>query len=404
MKKLLSVSLLLAATLFVQAATDTIRIACVGNSITYGSTIKNSSVDSYPAVLGRLLGSPYQVRNFGFSGRTCLNKGDRPYMKEKMYQEALAFQPNVVVIKLGTNDTKPQNWQFQSEFKQDLTTMVRSFQQLKSQPKVYLCYPATAYSVQWSINDSIIVNGVIPYVNEVAKATGVTVIDLHQATANMAQLFPDNIHPNAEGAKVLAETVAQELLKASKVDSKANEKWLKGKSWAEGMKLEPHACVNVAEFKREYTNNPEAWKLVFRWLKENDPATVAVGKYVLDSANVTVTVTEGPSVRAFEKTKWEGHQKFVDLQYIAKGQEKMGIAPMAGVAKVTPYNVKKDVGFYQPDETKANYVVAKPGTFLLFFPSDAHRPNIQVEGCDTVRKIVFKVRSCWADLALNRTE
>ena len=89
---------------------DAVRVACVGNSITYGAGIKNRSHDSYPSVLGRLLGDKYWVKNFGVSARTMLNKGDRPYMKEQAYQQALAFNPNIVVIKLGTNDSKSFNW------------------------------------------------------------------------------------------------------------------------------------------------------------------------------------------------------------------------------------------------------------------------------------------------------
>ena len=89
---------------------DAIRVACIGNSITYGARIKNRDRDSYPAVLSRMLGEAYWVKNFGVSARTLLNKGDNPYMNEKAYQDALAFNPNIVVIKLGTNDSKSFNW------------------------------------------------------------------------------------------------------------------------------------------------------------------------------------------------------------------------------------------------------------------------------------------------------
>lgn len=215
MNKALFLSLFLFFAVGLQAA-DTIRVACVGNSITYGSGIKNRDTESYPAVLGQLLGAKYQVKNFGLSGRTLLNKGDRPYMKEKTFQTALAFQPNIVIIKLGTNDTKPQNWQFQSEFKQDLSAMVDSFQALSSKPSILLCYPATAYSVTWGINDSNIVHGVMPYVKAVAKEQKLKIIDLHQATAGIPELFPDKIHPNAAGAKIMATTVCKAVRKIRK--------------------------------------------------------------------------------------------------------------------------------------------------------------------------------------------
>jgi len=393
MKKISFLITFLLFAILAQSGNDTVRIACVGNSITYGSGIKDRDNDSYPAVLGKLLGDKFLVRNFGLSGRTLLNKGDYPYMKEKMYQEVLAFCPDIVVIKLGTNDSKPQNWKFQSEFKQDLTTMVTSFQSLSSKPKIYLCYPAKAYTIQWGINDSIIVNGVIPYINDVAKEKKLEVIDLHELTSGMPENFPDKIHPNPNGAKIMAKIIYKTLLNDIPSIEKQASKWVKSRVWANGVSLNASPSVDALEFQREYKDNKVWWDKVFTWLKDNNPSTVALGKYVIDSANVTVNVTEGPSVRTFEKTKWEAHKNFVDLQYIAKGKEKMGIAPISK-AKMISYDEKKDNYSFQLEEADSRYIVAEPGTFLLFFPSDAHRPNIQVEGCDTVKKIVFKIRSC----------
>lgn len=184
-----------------------VKVACVGNSITYGAGISNRDRDSYPAVLGQMLGEEYEVRNFGFSARTCLNKGDYPYMKEKMFQDALGYNPDIVIIKLGTNDTKPQNWVYKNEFKKDLTSMVRAFKTFATNPKIYLCYPAKAYAVQSSINDSIILKDVIPFIEEVAKQTGCPVIDLHSVTSDMPENFPDKIHPNPAGAHTIASAV-----------------------------------------------------------------------------------------------------------------------------------------------------------------------------------------------------
>jgi len=189
-----------------------VKVACVGNSITYGSGISNRDRDSYPSVLGQMLGEAYEVRNYGFSARTCLNKGDFPYMKEKMFQDALGYNPDIVIIKLGTNDTKPNNWIYNTEFKKDLTSMVRAFQTFATNPKIYLCYPAKAYAVQYGINDSIIVHGVIPYIDEVAKLTSCQVIDLHTVTSGMPENFPDKIHPNPMGAHTIAATVYNAIM------------------------------------------------------------------------------------------------------------------------------------------------------------------------------------------------
>lgn len=190
-----------------------IKVACVGNSITFGSQISNRAKDSYPAVLGQLLGDGYDIKNFGFSARTLLMQGDRPYMKEQMYQDVLTYNPQIVVIKLGTNDTKPENWKYKKAFTRDLRRMVTDFKKLSSAPKIYLCYPAKAYNKGWGyINDSIITHEVIPMIDQVAKQMDLTVIDLHTATSNMSAQFPDKIHPNAAGAVELAKTVCSSIL------------------------------------------------------------------------------------------------------------------------------------------------------------------------------------------------
>ncbi len=201
------------------AQTEPIKVACIGNSITYGYGISNRDRDSYPSVLGQLLGDGYDVKNFGYSARTLLMKGDHPYMKEQIYQNALAYNPHIVVIKLGTNDTKPINWKYKKSFTKDLSKMITDFKQLSSAPKIYLCYPAKAYAVTWGINDSIITHEVIPMIDNVAKGSNVEVIDLHTATSNMPALFPDKIHPNAQGAAILAKTVYSCILDKKAVET-----------------------------------------------------------------------------------------------------------------------------------------------------------------------------------------
>lgn len=193
-------------------AQEPIRVACVGNSITYGHGLKNRSQESYPTVLGQLLGSDYEVKNFGISARTLLNKGDHPYMQEKLFTEAREFHPHIVVIKLGTNDSKPHNWEHKADFAHDLRAMIDSFR-VDSNPHIYLCYPATVYGEQWGINDTTIVEEIIPIIKKVARKKRVKVIDLHTPTGDMPENFPDRVHPNAAGAKILATEVYRAITK-----------------------------------------------------------------------------------------------------------------------------------------------------------------------------------------------
>jgi acyl-CoA thioesterase-1 len=191
---------------------EKIKVACVGDSITFGAGVQNREQNSYPVVLGKLLGEKYDVRNFGVSGTTLLKKGDSPYWKTGEFKQATDFAPNIVIIKLGTNDTKPQNFKSKDQFEGDLTAMVDHFTALPSKPKVFLCLPVPVYKTQWGINaDGLAFY--MPIIKKVAEAKGTGLIDLFTPLSNQKALFPDNIHPNAAGAKKMAETIAPILQK-----------------------------------------------------------------------------------------------------------------------------------------------------------------------------------------------
>ena len=211
---------------------DAIRVACIGNSITDGHGIELAPVNGYPALLQKQLGEKYWVKNFGVSGRTLLNNGDMPYMKETAWKDALAFDPDIVVIKLGTNDSKPQNWQHAAEFKQDLQQMITTLcpalaqsakkgkkassklSTLNAKPKIYLCTPIPAFKSSWNINDAVITNEIIPIQQEVAKQYGLQVIDLHTLFANDGdKMQDDGIHPDGKGVRRIADIIAAELKK-----------------------------------------------------------------------------------------------------------------------------------------------------------------------------------------------
>lgn len=187
---------------------NAIRVACIGNSITYGDGITNRLKESYPAQLGKLLGNDYWVSNFGVNANTLLIKGDNPYVKSSSWREALSFNPDIVVIMLGTNDSKPLNWIHKDDFESDMQTMIDSLKKLSSKPKIYLGYPAKAYSQRFTIDDSIIVKEIIPKIQKVAKKNKLETIDLHSATDGHADLFVDEIHPNTKGAALIAKEIA----------------------------------------------------------------------------------------------------------------------------------------------------------------------------------------------------
>lgn len=187
------------------------RVACIGNSITDGMGIDMSEVYGYPAVLQRLLGKNYNVKNFGVSARTLMNKGDLPYMKEQAWADAQAFLPNIVVIKLGTNDSKDYNWIHGADYGADLQKMVDTLRALPSKPQIYVCSPIPAARI-WGISDSVIVNGEIPAIKRVVKKNKLAYIDLHtefKPTEGLMQR--DGIHPTDKGAAQLAKIIAAHI-------------------------------------------------------------------------------------------------------------------------------------------------------------------------------------------------
>jgi len=190
-------------------------VACVGDSITYGSGIANRAVDSYPAQLQRMLrqyDASWEVQNFGVSGATLLSKGDLPYVRQTAYASAQACNPDIVIIKLGTNDSKPQNWQYKGDFIPDYESMIEVFRRLPSKPQVWICKPVPAFYVNFNIRPEVIHDEILPMIEQISREKNAPVLDLYTALENYGNLFPDGIHPNAEGAGLMAQTIVPFLL------------------------------------------------------------------------------------------------------------------------------------------------------------------------------------------------
>ena len=208
---------------------NAVRVACIGNSITDGFGIMNAEDKGYPAQLQKKLGADYEVKNFGVSARTMMNKGDIPYMKELAWKDAQAFLPNIVVIKLGTNDSKTHNWAHGAEeYSQSMQAMIDTLKALPSHPEIYLCSPIPAFKGSWTINDSVIVNGEIPVLQKLAKKNKCHYLDLHSQYTFSNMMLGDGIHPNAKGAEKLAGIVYEALISSEK-GTKAKESQAKAK-------------------------------------------------------------------------------------------------------------------------------------------------------------------------------
>ena len=193
-------------------AQDPVKVACVGASITegYGTTDKNTQ--SYPAQLGQKLGAGYVVENFGAGGSTMLRKGDCPYWNQDKYQQSLNSQPNIVLIDLGGNDAKARNRIHVGDFVKDAQELIKSYQQLPNKPRVILLTAIVGFTCDTTdIWDPAIERYINPAIIDAAREAKVEVLDMHPVLANHQGLLPDGIHPNNEGAGMLAQKLADYL-------------------------------------------------------------------------------------------------------------------------------------------------------------------------------------------------
>lgn len=194
-----------------EAKEGQIRVACVGDSITYGCMVSGWSRNNYPVQLGKMLGKEYCVNNFGYSGRAATFSSDHPYVGETLYRQSVEFNPNIVVIMLGSNDTRTKNWRGVEDYVADYKAIIASFLRLESVEKIYIMSPPPAFQVNgknpYNINPDLLETVVRGAVEQIAKDMGLTYIDLYGVFEGQKNLFADGAHPTAKGAKMIAEKV-----------------------------------------------------------------------------------------------------------------------------------------------------------------------------------------------------
>jgi len=172
-----------------------------------------------------------------------------------------------------------------------------------------------------------------------------------------------------------------------KVSEKTINQWVAKKEWAKGLTLTLHSSINKDSFYVAYHRNPKLWDAAFAFLRTKGLDTLAPGKYPIMGDAVFASVSEAPTHNP-DEVKWESHSDYIDLQYIIKGKELIGVADTAKATITKPYT--PDVINYTADGT---YYTAGQGEFFLFFPNDAHRPTLKAAGYDSSKKIVIKIKT-----------
>ena len=176
-----------------------IRVACIGDSITELST--------YPTDLQELLGATYYVREFGVAGTTVMFDTYNPYINQHRFQAAKEFQPDIVVILLGTNDAREDNYQFIANFTFDYKQIVTEMQALESKPRILLVKPPPLFENNLSLSNENLLEGVIPGIEQVADELDLTLIDAYTPLDGHPEYFVDGVHPNYDGASIIASEI-----------------------------------------------------------------------------------------------------------------------------------------------------------------------------------------------------
>jgi lysophospholipase L1-like esterase len=176
-----------------------IRVACVGDSIT--------EITGYPSTLQSMLGDNYTVRNFGSTGSTVLLNSWKPYMGQPQFVNAAAFQPDIIVIMLGTNDDLKDLEQYNESFEGDYAALISSFQQLQSNPQILIANSPPIFSNSSDLNPSYLADTIIPLTDDLANKMNLPLIDVYNSFGNHTDYFLDGVHPNSQGAALIASDV-----------------------------------------------------------------------------------------------------------------------------------------------------------------------------------------------------
>ncbi len=167
--------------------------------------------------------------------------------------------------------------------------------------------------------------------------------------------------------------------------------WFKSKTWKNGLELDADDTTDIEEFYKQYHANKSGWEQAFAFLKDQDIENIQPGKYQIDGDNVYASVAEAPNMD-FDKTSWESHRRYNDIQYVIKGKERIGITSLSSATVTRDYDEAQDISFYTAEGGLHSF---QPGKFFIFFPQNLHRPGIKVNDYEPVKKVVIKIKTAF---------
>lgn len=189
------------------------RVACIGDSLTWGFTLVDPWRENYPALLQELLGADFTVRNFGFNGASVRADSYTSYAETSAFRSSLTWEPDIVLMMLGSNDCVPQEWD-PVAFRRDYERIVASYRGLPSQPRLILIAPIRMFRVMgftfMDLSPETLEQGVRPAIKAIAADHGLEFVDLRDVIPDSRYCY-DGVHPQAEGTRLVAEAIFERV-------------------------------------------------------------------------------------------------------------------------------------------------------------------------------------------------
>lgn len=272
---------------------DIIKVGCVGDSNTYGAEATDRSKYAWPVQIRSMLGEKYETQNFGVNGALMMDHLNDAWKNKTAYSQNKSYDPDVIVIALGTNDSKDGYWNA-DKFKTSYINLINEFKSYSAGPEIYMAIPIKAYSASWNINDATIRQNVIPVMKEISKELAMPLIDLYSVTNNIADLMAsDGIHPKDKGLGIMARKIADIMLMekpeivvngTSPVNSYAEYRWYKNDVLI--------AEANTSTYTASETGT---YKVAVKLSAETDDVLVSLPLEVTESDAVLTVVGEPSS-------------------------------------------------------------------------------------------------------------
>ncbi|MGE8427562.1 MAG: GDSL-type esterase/lipase family protein [Sphingobacterium sp.] len=292
------------------------KVACIGNSVTFGYGLGNPRLDSYPGQLQSLLGPRFEVRNFGHSGATLLRKGHRPYFKTAEYRKALDFKPDVAIIHLGLNDTDPRNWpNYKNSFASDYADLIDSIRSVNPKMQIYICRLTPIFSghPRFLSGTRDWYDQIQELIPQIAQNNQVGLIDLNTPLRYRIDLFDDYLHPNKQGATMIARQVANALVSLSQklqVAETIGSDMVLQRNWVNSIfgRGTAAAEINIVFNKKSYktkVNTDGFWEIKLPKMEAGGPYDIVVssGREKIMLKNILfgdVYLASGQSNMAFQ--------------------------------------------------------------------------------------------------------